>query len=81
MKQHAERAAMPDEISVGTPSDVPDINDEIMNATMATGGASPVAVEIASHVTPRTDIGSPPSTDATGTNTSSHGPAGGATKP
>ena len=66
-------ATPPAEVSVGTPTDTGDPNDELMMTGDGDTGAAVAAREQATKVTPRKDIDSPPRVDTAGTNTSSHG--------
>lgn len=75
MERRNNETTLPKEVSVGTPTDVPDANDDLMMTSDGDTGAAVAATDIATHTTPSTDI-SPTRADTGSTNTSSHGPAG-----
>lgn len=78
MEAQKRTTTLPTEVSVGTPTDVPDTNDELMmTGDGDTGAAVAAATQQATEVTPRTDISSPPRTDTASANTSSHGSSSG----
>lgn len=71
----------PAEVSAGTPTDELDTNDQLMMSGDGDTGAAVAAARIASEVTPRTDISSPPHADTGNASTSSHGPVSGTSQP
>lgn len=76
MEQRTNTKASPAEVSVGTPTDTGDPNDELMMTGDGDTGAAVVAREQATETPPRKDISSPPRADTAGANTSSHGAEG-----